>query len=115
MKHQDGFEWTEDFDGYIDEYKMYINLKMVCSSGGAQTRSLREVYHFINAQLNYLKNNINKTKIFFINILDGDESHRNMSKFEYLISKKKYLTIKKNIYVGNMKNFHHWFNTQFAK
>ena len=39
---------------------MYINFKMICDRGGSQTRSLREVYHFITTQLNYLKQNINK-------------------------------------------------------
>ena len=87
---------------------------MVCDRGGSQTRSLREVYHFINAQLNYIKININKNNIIFINILDGDESHRNMNKFKYLLSKSEYSTIK-NIFFGDMKTFYDWFNTSFTK
>ena len=109
MKYNDGFEWTEDFDGFINEYNMYINFKMICDRGGSQTRSLREVYHFITTQLNYLKQNINKQNILFINILDGDESYRNINKFKYLLSKPEYLTIK-NIFVGDMKTFYDWFN-----
>ena len=77
---------------------------MIYDRGGSQTRSLREVYHFITTQLNYLKQNI-----LFINILDGDESYRNMDKFKYLLSKPDYLTIK-NIFVGDMKTFYDWFN-----
>jgi len=51
-KHPDSFEWTENFDGYIiiNDKKYYFNLKFVCDQGGAQTRTLREVYHFIKCQ-----------------------------------------------------------------
>ena len=42
MKDVDGFDYTEDFDGNILD-KYYINLKMICDAGGAQTRTLREV------------------------------------------------------------------------
>ena len=47
----DGYEWTENFDGKIvKEDTYYFNLKFVCDLGGAQTRTLREVYHFIKHQ-----------------------------------------------------------------
>ncbi len=40
-------EWTENFDGYqLNNGKtICYNLKMICGSGGCQTRALREVYH----------------------------------------------------------------------
>lgn len=132
-KQADGFEWTEDFDGFqkINQYHFYHNFKMICDKGGAQTRTLREVYHFIKTQADYL-NKLNNTistiddhiihpnenkkeeniisiipidKLYFINILDGDESHRHINKFQYLLNKKKYASIKDNIFVGNMDDF----------
>ena len=49
-------EWTENFDGYqLNNGKtIYYNLKMICGSGGGQTRALREVYHFISAQQRHI-------------------------------------------------------------
>ena len=51
-----GFEWTENFDGIqlITNQTLLYNLKMICDDGGAQTRSLREVYLFIKVQIFYL-------------------------------------------------------------
>jgi hypothetical protein len=45
----DGFDYSEDFDGiqYLKLKKVYINLKCIVGKGGAQTRSLREVYWFV--------------------------------------------------------------------
>ena len=56
MKEEDGYEYSEDFDGSItsNDTKWLFNLKMICDNGGAQTRSLREVYHFIATQLDHL-------------------------------------------------------------
>jgi hypothetical protein len=53
LKNKDGFEFTENFDGlqFINDKKLYYNLKFVCDSGGAQTRTLRETYHFIKNQI----------------------------------------------------------------
>jgi hypothetical protein len=104
MKDVDGFEYTENFDGIhmINDHKVYFNLKFVCDAGGAQTRSLREVYHFIRYQLEILTST-NHT--YFINILDGDTSHKSMSKFIHLINEPKYLKIKKYIFVGDMSMF----------
>ena len=38
---EDGFEWTEDFDGLVvdNPKKYYFNFKMVTDNGGAQTRT----------------------------------------------------------------------------
>ena len=59
LNDKDGFDWTEDFDGeqHISSKRLLYNFKMVCDNGGAQTRSLREVYHFITTQLEYIKKN----------------------------------------------------------
>ena len=123
----DGYEWTEDFDGIIckDSNVYYFNLKFICDRGGSQTRSLREVYHFIRYQLNYLtknkyptitipvesgKNESNDTKrdnsnVIFVNILDGDTSHSAMPKYKFLLGKKQYTDIQENIFVGDMYTF----------
>lgn len=103
---KDGFEWSETFDGKFLENKntLYFNLKFVCDQGGAQTRSLREVYLFIKYQFKYLlKNKTNN--IYFYNILDGDESFKHMNKFRYLQNKEKYKDIKKYIFIGSLYRF----------
>jgi len=111
MKSIDGFEWTEDFDGFIP-YKnnsFYFNFKMICDAGGVQTRSLREVYHFVSIQLNYLNNHLrdepNKNMPYFVNILDGDTSFKHMNKFQYLLNKEQYANIRKNVFIGDMAQF----------
>lgn len=104
MNKKDGYEWTENFDGYCstNECNYYFNLKFVCDNGGAQTRTLREVYHFIKYQIGYLKKH-GLSNVYFINILDGDTSHKNMDKFGYLLSKNKQL--KKYVFIGSMHTF----------
>jgi hypothetical protein len=113
MKDIDGFDWTEDFDGYqeINNLKLYMNLKMICDKGGSQTRTLREVYHFVKTQLEYLLLHPEIKDTYFMNILDGDESFRNMDKFKYLLSKEKYALVKDYIFVGNMEEFSFKFNS----
>lgn len=76
----DGFDYSENFDGvqHFGDYTIYYNLKMVCGKGGAQTRTLREVYHFIRSQLQ-----VNAANVFF---LDGDESLRHHDKFMHVVS-----------------------------
>ena len=73
MKERNIFEWTENFDGcqQINGKIIYYNLKMICGSGGAQTRALREVCHFISAQQRYL-NQEPSSNLFFVNIIDGE-------------------------------------------
>jgi hypothetical protein len=106
----DGFDYTEDFDGVqiIKNNKVYINMKCIVGKGGAQTRSLREVYWFIEGQLNILQNTEN---IYFANILDGDEAHSVMSKYNYIVALKK--SVKNKIYVGDLKGYFIWFKEKF--
>jgi hypothetical protein len=113
MKDIDGFDWTEDFDGYqeTNNLKLYMNFKMICDKGGSQTRTLREVYHFVKTQLEYLLLHPEIKDTYFMNILDGDESFRNMDKFKYLLSKEKYALVKNYIFVGNMEEFSFKFNS----
>ena len=106
MKNNDGYEYTENFDGKIvkNNINYYFNLKFVCDNGGAQTRTLREVYHFIKYQLEFLiKNKVNNT--YFINILDGDTSYNSMNKYLYLINKDIYKKYIKYIFIGSLYDF----------
>ena len=108
MKNSDGYEYSENFDGLLikNTNKYYFNLKFVCDKGGAQTRTLREVYHFIKCQMEYLiKFNTNANKTYFINILDGDECYHNMDKFLYLLNKEIYTQIKKYVFIGSLYDF----------
>ena len=103
MENKDGFEWTENLDGYLNyiNNNYYFNFKFVCDKGGAQTRSLREVYHFINCQIKYVM--INKDEnICFINILDGDECYNRKEQFDYLKLKNIY---DDKIFIGDMIEF----------
>lgn len=104
-KQDNGFEYTENFDGIqtIGEKQLLYNLKFVCDSGGAQTRSLKLVYYFIKAQNSIIQSN---PDIFFANILDGDESFKAMNKFNYI---KRH----DNIFCGDMKEFEVWFRINF--
>ncbi len=110
-RKDDGFDYSEDFDGcqtYKDK-KIYINLKCIVGAGGAQTRSLREVYWFVQGQLDILKNGTEPTT-YFANILDGDEAHSTLEKFQYLLSLPEYASIKDKVYVGDLKGYFPWFN-----
>jgi hypothetical protein len=108
MINNDGFEWTEDFDGLLllENNKMLINFKMVCDKGGSQTRTLREVYHFIKSQLEYslIHYNLN-SNTYFINILEGDTCYNSMKYYNYLLSNKKYSKIKNRVFVGDFVKF----------
>lgn len=95
MKMPNGFDYTEDFDGR--QGNLLYNFKVVCGKGGAQTRSLREVYHFVEAQIKL----DHKTKFFF-NILDGDCSYDSMKHFKYLLEQHNNPD---NIFVGDMDQF----------
>jgi hypothetical protein len=111
-KKNDGFDYSEDFDGVqtIHGKTIYVNLKCIVGKGGAQTRSLREVYWFVEGQLHTLK----KTdKVYFANILDGDEAHSSMSKFEYIISLPEFTDVRKRIYVGDLSGYFAWFKQVF--
>lgn len=106
MINNDGYEWSENFDGLLikNNNTYYFNLKFVCDNGGAQTRTLREVYHFIKYQMEYLIK-FNMNNIYFINILDGDTSYNNMDKFKFLINKEKYNQVIKYVFIGSLYDF----------
>jgi hypothetical protein len=110
MRYENGFDYTENFDGkqVFDANTMWINLKSVVGKGGSQTRTLRdECYVFVNHQLNYLLKS-KKIDCFFANIFDGDEASSKMEKFHYLLGKPKFSTVKKYVYVGDLKGYFAW-------
>ena len=101
MTKVDGYEWSENFDGLLlkNNNKYYFNLKFVCDKGGSQTRSLKLVYDLVRYQMEYLLK-YNTNNIYFLNILDGDTSFNNMSKFKFLVNKDKYKEKIKYIFIG---------------
>lgn len=112
---KNGFEYTEDFDGDVkkNDIRYLINFKMICDSGGAQTRSLREVYHFIKCQLEYLLRNPD-SNIKFVNIIEGDIGHKYTTKNHDekreaslldLLDKERYTSIKDKVFIGDLKTF----------
>jgi hypothetical protein len=106
----DGFDYSENFDGsqIVNGNTIYVNLKCVVGSGGSQTRSLREVYWFIKGQLNVLKNT--SDKLYFANVLDGDEAHSVMDKYQHLLSNPEYDNVKSHVYVGDLRDYLLWVN-----
>jgi len=100
------FEFSENFDGKIklNNNIIYFNLKMITDKGGAQTRSIKEVFHFIIAQEKWIKTQNNT---YIMNILDGEFSFNNI-KFLPNINLN-------NIFIGDMYQFDNYFQETFLK
>lgn len=107
-KQDEGFDFSEDFDGVqtINNIKIYYDLKCIVGDGGNQTRSLREVYWFVEAQHKIAQTN---TNVYFVNILDGDVCEKHKNKFKYQKNLPQYLN-NNNIYVGDLHDYFTWFN-----
>lgn len=119
LTRPDGFDWTEDFDGKQElvgkdgtAHDLFYNFKMVCDAGGAQTRSLREVHSFIEAQMQVLLVG-NHPNAYFINILDGDQSHLRKEQFNHLVQLPEYSNVREKIFVDDMCAFNDWFQSRF--
>ena len=98
----DELDWSEDFDGRIVNKKEYLyNFKMVIGTGGGQTRTIRELYHFIKCQFVFLKDNPD-TEIVFINILDGDSMSAKLHRF---IELKTKFSEHARIFIGDTKTY----------
>jgi len=104
-KLENCYDYTEDFDVVSERYKLLINLKFVCDKGGAQTRTLKEVRHFIQSQEKAVLN----TGYYFINILDGDGSYNSIHKIKSGIQDNP------RIFIGDMSQFGLWFNKHFIQ
>jgi hypothetical protein len=117
MTREDGYDYTENFDGKqrIMDRDVYINFKCVVGQGGAQTRTLRDqTYAFIEAQLAYcLKTKTHRC--YFANILDGDEAAASMKHFHYLLALPEFADVRKYIYVGDLKGYFGWLTTQVCQ
>lgn len=103
-----GFDYTEDFDGVQTpaDTTVYLNFKCIVGKGGTQTRSLREVYWFVEGQLKYALTA--PEKVYFANILDGDEAHCAMSKFAYILSLPEFESVRHRVYVGDLRGYFAW-------
>jgi hypothetical protein len=110
-KKNNGFDYTEDFDGEQSSPSgpVLVNLKCIVGKGGSQTRSLREVYWFAQGQLDYLL--VNPVPMRFANILDGDEASAVIPKFKYLLDLPEYQNVKSRVYVGDLRGYFDWFNS----
>jgi hypothetical protein len=111
-KNMDGFDYSEDFDGcqLVKNNMVLINFKCIVGKGGSQTRSLRDVYRFVEGQLKMLPVVKN---VYFANILDGDEAHYTKPKFEYLLNLPEFKTVSNKVYVGDLKEYFGWFKKVF--
>lgn len=106
---QDGFDWTENFDGISRDtlgHPTFFTFKMICDSGGAQTRSLKDVYGFVESQLKHVERCLKSTDSTppnFVNILDGNTSFKHMGKFKYLLS---FFPVEcEYVFVGDLKTY----------
>lgn len=101
-KLNDACEWSESFDGktIINKTTMYFNFKFICEAGGAQSRSVKDVYKFIRSQCEYCKKN-KDNDIYFINILDGKYFYDRRHNF-YHLSK---IYDEKKVYIGDLDSF----------
>lgn len=110
MKNDDGFDYTENFDGKqtFSSKNVWINLKSVVGAGGSQTRTLRdECYKFVDSQLNYLEKS-KKTDLYFANIFDGDQAASKLKMFNYLLNLPEFSAVKQYVYVGDLKGYFSW-------
>ena len=109
---ENGFDYSEDFDGYqiFNNITVYINMKCVVGTGGAQTRTMRDVYIFIKGQLDVIlmSNNID---LYFANILDGDVIASKMKLYEHLFKKDRYKDLRPRIYIGDLYGYFGWINS----
>jgi hypothetical protein len=102
MRHPDGYDYTDNFDGkYVDSIgTFYFNLKSIVETGGAQERSLRDVYHMIKQQVSVVND---KPTVHFINILDGKKCSQRMPLLRNCLPVDC-----KRIYVGDSYHFSLW-------
>jgi len=113
MCNENGFDYTEDFDGKqeILSKNVWVNLKCIVGTGGSQTRTLRdECYRFVDAQMHYLLKS-KSTNDYFANIFDGDEASARMCMFKYLLALPEFTTVRHQVYVGDLMGYFDWIRT----
>jgi len=106
--HENGFDYSENFDGIqqVGNNKVFVNLKCIVGVGGSQTRSLREVYWFVEGQINIV---LKTSGILFANILDGDTAHAALKHFMYQSNLPNFSDYKSKIYIGDLRGYLMWF------
>jgi hypothetical protein len=118
-KQPNKLDFTEDFD-YRQvltkkdgkTVKIYYNLKFVCDSGGAQTRTIVHVHNFLRAQIKLIS--LRKYKeAFFVNILDGDYCYKNR-KFIVNPLMETDENCREHIFCGDTHEFQAWWSRKFA-
>jgi hypothetical protein len=117
MKQDDGFDYTENFDGaqVIAGRAVLYNLKCVVGTGGSQTRTLRdECAPFVEAQLQYLLAHPEDTTLF-VNAFDGDEAARTLPKFTRLLALPEYAAVAPRVYVGDLQGAFAWVAAQLPE
>ena len=113
MKLDDGYDYTENFDGVqvFDDTHVYVNMKCVCGQGGSQERTLRDETHmFVRCQLEYILAT-NDQSVYFANVLDGDKAKKSMVYFQNLLNKPKYIDVNNRVFVGELKDYIDWFRS----
>jgi len=106
-RKDDGFDYSENFDGCQKFAKgtVFVNLKCIAGEGGAQTRSLREVYWFIEGQLRVLAAGHD---YYFANILDGCKAAACMRHYKYLLGLPEFSHVRDRVYVGDLVSYFGW-------
>jgi hypothetical protein len=113
MKFEDGYDYTENFDGVqmFGDTSVYVNMKCVCGQGGSQERTLRDETHmFVRCQLDYMLAT-KDASIYFANVLDGDKAKKSMVYFQNLLNKPKYIDVHNRVFVGELKDYIDWFRS----
>ena len=117
MRHDDGYDYTENFDGMqiIGDRCVFYNLKCVVGTGGSQTRTLRdECAPFVEAQLQYLLAHPEDTALF-VNVFDGDEAADAMRHFAYIKALPEYAPVTERVYVGDLQGTFTWLSCQLPE
>lgn len=104
-----GFDFTENFDRVLRDpvsSNTYFNFKFIVGRGGAQTRSLKDVYGFVRIQYQHVWSCLQRCVIAprFVNILDGDECARREPMFDWLREQFPHHT-HAYVYVGDLYGY----------
>ena len=106
MVNDDGYEYTQNFDGIQKQQgtTTFFNMKCCVGKGGAQTKTLRDECHgFVEQQILVARKD---PSLFFVNILEGDASFRAKPKFERLLNANP--DVRSQVFVGTVDDYREW-------